>query len=76
MVVSGLPDCNGDRHAGQVTSFAIHLLSGVNSFVIPHLTDTKLRVRIGIHSGSLSINVGCVYMYCCNLNKISLYMIV
>ncbi|KAK2145858.1 hypothetical protein LSH36_651g01016 [Paralvinella palmiformis] len=50
MVVSGVPIVNGNTHAAQVASLALDTLSSVTSFRINHMPDTKLRLRIGIHS--------------------------
>lgn len=52
MVVSGLPIRNGDRHAGEVATFALDLLHSVRNFQIPHIPDKQLQLRIGIHSGN------------------------
>ncbi|KAG8224498.1 hypothetical protein J437_LFUL004980 [Ladona fulva] len=52
MVASGLPVRNGDRHAGEVASLALHLLSHLQNVPIRHRpTSQQLRLRIGIHSG-------------------------
>ncbi|XP_046988319.1 guanylate cyclase 32E-like [Schistocerca americana] len=51
MVVSGLPVRNGDRHAGEIASMALHLLTRIKSFKIPHRAGETLKLRIGIHSG-------------------------
>ncbi|KAJ9578502.1 hypothetical protein L9F63_005231, partial [Diploptera punctata] len=51
MVVSGLPERNGDRHAGEIASMALHLLTKIKRFEIRHRTGEHLRLRIGIHSG-------------------------
>ena len=51
MVVSGLPIRNGDQHAGEIASMSLHLLSAILSFTIRHMPETKLQLRIGIHSG-------------------------
>lgn len=53
MVVSGLPLRNGDRHAGEIASMAIHLLSKIKKFEIRHRKGELLKLRIGIHSGEL-----------------------
>lgn len=52
MVVSGLPIRNGDRHAGEIASMAIHLLSKIKKFEIKHRAGELLQLRIGIHSGT------------------------
>lgn len=51
MVVSGLPVRNGDRHAGEIASMALHLLSKIRRFEIKHRPGELLKLRIGIHSG-------------------------
>ncbi|CAH0563498.1 unnamed protein product [Brassicogethes aeneus] len=51
MVVSGLPIRNGDRHAGEIASMALHLLSKIKKFEIKHRVGEVLQLRIGIHSG-------------------------
>lgn len=51
MVVSGLPTQNGDKHAGEVASMALHLLSEIQNFEIRHRPKERLKLRIGIHSG-------------------------
>ena len=52
MVVSGLPKRNGDRHAGEIATLALNLLSAVGDFKIKHMPGQKLRLRAGIHSGT------------------------
>ncbi|PIK35222.1 guanylate cyclase [Apostichopus japonicus] len=52
MLVSGLPIRNGIFHAGQIASTAWHLLESVQTFIVPHKQEEKLKLRIGIHSGS------------------------
>lgn len=54
MVASGLPIRNGDRHAGEVASMALHLLSKIRRFEIKHRVGEVLKLRIGIHSGKLT----------------------
>lgn len=36
MVASGVPIRNGDKHAVEIATMALDLLSGSSSFVIPH----------------------------------------
>ena len=54
MVVSGLPIRNGNKHAGEVASMSLHLLSYVESFEIKHRPDMQMQLRIGIHTGKES----------------------
>jgi atrial natriuretic peptide receptor A len=51
MVVSGLPQRNGDDHAREIALMALAILCAVNSFTIKHRPEAQLRIRIGIHSG-------------------------
>uniref|UniRef100_UPI00358FD6B1 guanylyl cyclase C-like n=1 Tax=Myxine glutinosa TaxID=7769 RepID=UPI00358FD6B1 len=57
MVVSGLPQRNGQAHATQVADMALELLKSVGSFSIPHLPGLPLWVRIGVHSGPCAAGV-------------------
>ncbi|XP_023312805.1 guanylate cyclase 32E-like, partial [Anoplophora glabripennis] len=57
MVVSGLPIRNGDRHAGEIASMALHLLSKIKKFEIKHRQGEVLQLRIGIHSGHVVAGV-------------------
>ncbi|CAH8494719.1 unnamed protein product [Heterobilharzia americana] len=50
MVVSGLPVRNGQLHAGEIATMALDLLSECGTFVIRHMPDVPLRLRIGLHS--------------------------
>uniref|UniRef100_A0A0X3P4C8 guanylate cyclase n=4 Tax=Schistocephalus solidus TaxID=70667 RepID=A0A0X3P4C8_SCHSO len=51
VVASGLPTRNGRRHAGEIASMALELLSISGIFVIRHLPTVPLLLRIGIHTG-------------------------
>lgn len=51
MVVSGLPNRNGIRHAGEIANMSLDLLSDMCCFKIKHLPKKQLQLRIGIHSG-------------------------
>lgn len=51
MVVSGLPERNGDDHAREIALMALAILDAVNSFTIRHKPEAQLKIRIGIHSG-------------------------
>lgn len=55
--VSGLPVRNGDLHAREIARMALALLAKVHSFEIRHRPHEKLRLRIGLHSGSCCAGV-------------------
>jgi len=43
--------CIGKRHASEIGSLAVDLLKGLKTFVIPHLPQEQLKMRIGLHTG-------------------------
>lgn len=53
MVCSGLP-VRTNRHATEISDMALHILSRVSTFTIRHRPALQLRVRIGLHSGSVA----------------------
>lgn len=55
MVVSGLPVRNGDRHAGEIASMALHMLNSIRRLEIRHRPGEPLKLRIGIHSGKMDL---------------------
>ncbi|XP_028406591.1 receptor-type guanylate cyclase Gyc76C-like [Dendronephthya gigantea] len=57
MVVSGLPIRNGQRHAGEIADFALHLLASLNAYQVPDFPDYKVQLRIGLHSGPVCAGV-------------------
>ncbi len=52
MVVSGLPMRNGDRHAVEIAKLAIELVDATQRFVIPHLPNKILQLRVGANTGA------------------------
>lgn len=60
MVASGLPIRNGDQHAAEIASLALHFLSEIRTFHIRHRPGETLKLRIGIHSGTRRRN--CISM--------------
>ena len=58
MVVSGLPMRNGNRHVSEIARMALDLMYTTQNFVIAHLPESDLLMRIGIHSGK-----SCALMY-------------
>ena len=57
MVVSGLPKKNGIRHAGEIASMSLHLLSAIKRFRIKHRPNDVLNLRIGINSGEICFGI-------------------
>ncbi|XP_036363771.1 uncharacterized protein LOC118765611 [Octopus sinensis] len=51
MVVSGIPEKNGDRHAGEIATMALDLMSYVTLLHVPNTESNVLQLRIGMHSG-------------------------
>ncbi|KAJ8923610.1 hypothetical protein NQ315_010189 [Exocentrus adspersus] len=51
MVVSGLPERNGTKHAGEIARMSLALLKAVGKFQIRHRPEDPLQLRIGIHTG-------------------------
>ncbi len=52
MVASGVPHRNDNRHGQEICRMAFSLLDSVKGFVIGHLQNTHLYLRVGIHSGA------------------------
>ena len=55
MVVSGLPERNGVKHASEIANMSLNLLESMSHFTVPHLPDTMLKLRIGLHSGTNAV---------------------
>ena len=51
IVVSGLPERNGDRHAGEIASMALEVIDSIKDFEIPHMPGSFLKMRVGLHTG-------------------------
>lgn len=52
MVCSGCPIRNSDQHAAEIATMALDILTAVDKFKIKHRPLDKLKIRIGIHSGT------------------------
>ncbi|XP_055856918.1 atrial natriuretic peptide receptor 1 [Episyrphus balteatus] len=57
MVVSGLPERNGDDHTREIGLMALAILDAVKSFSIKHKPECQLKIRIGIHAGPVCAGV-------------------
>lgn len=51
MVVSGLPERNGTKHADQIARMALDLLKAVDELKLLQFYTGQLSVRIGINTG-------------------------
>lgn len=52
MVVSGLPNRNGQRHAIEIASMSLNIRNAVKDFRVRHKPDHRLQIRIGLNSGN------------------------
>ncbi|KAM6963497.1 guanylate cyclase 2G [Tautogolabrus adspersus] len=57
MVASGLPISNGNQHALEISTMALHFLRAIKVFRIHHMPSESLAIRIGIHSGPVVAGV-------------------
>ena len=53
MVASGVPVSNGTNHAIEVAKMSLDLLAKVLTFEIQHKPGFRLKLRMGMHSGSV-----------------------
>ncbi|CAG5091537.1 Oidioi.mRNA.OKI2018_I69.PAR.g13112.t1.cds [Oikopleura dioica] len=51
MVSSGVPFKIGDRHAPEICMLAMDILSATGSFIMRHMPEVPMKIRIGLHSG-------------------------
>lgn len=63
MVVSGLPERNGDRHADEIAKMALDLVAAVRQVAIPHMPNQRLQLRAGIHTGEMICAVNSKWSY-------------
>ena len=57
MIVSGIPAPNGEKHAPELATMALEIISFVHHFTVPHLPNYKLRIRIGLNTGPVVAGV-------------------
>ncbi|XP_078497025.1 retinal guanylyl cyclase 1-like [Lissotriton helveticus] len=51
MVVSGLPERNGVKHADEIAKMSLDLVAAVRQVNVPHMPSERLQMRAGIHTG-------------------------
>ncbi|KAL0882907.1 hypothetical protein ABMA27_016416 [Loxostege sticticalis] len=51
MVVSGLPQRNGNRHASEIADMSLSLMRSLEGASVPHRPDEPLRIRAGVNTG-------------------------
>ena len=66
MVVSGCPERNGTKHAAEIATMALRMISAMIDFEIPHMPEERLQLRVGLHSGPVVAGVVGIKMprYC------------
>uniref|UniRef100_A0A0K0FCD2 Guanylate cyclase n=1 Tax=Strongyloides venezuelensis TaxID=75913 RepID=A0A0K0FCD2_STRVS len=52
LCVSGLPERNGHMHVKEVALMSLELLQKIPSFRVNHLPNERIKIRIGMHTGS------------------------
>lgn len=57
LVVSGCPVLNGTEHVREIARMALALIDNVANFQVRHAVDSKIRLRIGVHSGPCAVGV-------------------
>ncbi|XP_063686963.1 atrial natriuretic peptide receptor 1-like isoform X2 [Bolinopsis microptera] len=57
MVVSGVPEMNGDRHAEEIATMALKIVCFCRGFRVPHRPNQIVNIRAGIHSGPVVTGV-------------------
>uniref|UniRef100_A0A8C4R8G9 Guanylate cyclase domain-containing protein n=1 Tax=Eptatretus burgeri TaxID=7764 RepID=A0A8C4R8G9_EPTBU len=57
MVTSGAPLRNGLNHVSEVATMALHFISAISSFSVPHISEKAIMLRFGIHSGPVVAGV-------------------
>ena len=53
LVASGLPKKNGDKHATEICSMALSLLSACGMIERPDKRPQTIEIRAGVHTGKI-----------------------
>ena len=75
MVASGVPNRNGTRHAAEVSNMSLDILHCIGAFKIKHMPEIKVKIRIGLHSGTSVCWTLSVYTSVCP-TRLSVYLYV
>lgn len=51
MVVSGLPERNGNAHSGEIGNMSLEILRRLEHFKMKAIPEQRIMVRIGLHTG-------------------------
>ncbi|KAK0397573.1 hypothetical protein QR680_002176 [Steinernema hermaphroditum] len=57
MIVSGVPNENGNYHVQHIADIALKMRTFVSNFKLAHRPEEQMMVRIGFHSGSVAAGV-------------------
>lgn len=57
MIVSGIPEENGNAHIHNICNTALALMLLLKTYEIPHRRNVRLRIRLGIHTGTVAAGV-------------------
>jgi len=57
MVVSGIPQENGVRHLMHLSDVALEMMSFLFGFEVPHKKTQRIKIRLGLHTGSVAAGV-------------------
>ncbi|XP_062567629.1 atrial natriuretic peptide receptor 1-like, partial [Saccostrea cucullata] len=57
MVVSGLPERNGNAHSGEIANMSLAILGQLKQFKLKAIPEQKVMVRIGLHTGPVCAGV-------------------
>ncbi|NXX23424.1 ANPRB protein, partial [Podargus strigoides] len=65
MVVSGLPERNGTKHADEIAKMSLDLVAAVGQVVIPHMPTGRLQLRAGVHTGTSALGIALRFFHLC-----------
>ncbi|GMS96239.1 hypothetical protein PENTCL1PPCAC_18414, partial [Pristionchus entomophagus] len=54
---SGIPEENGTKHIQSISNTALGIMEFLKTMEIPHKRRERIRIRLGIHTGSVAAGV-------------------